>query len=161
MIRRSSCGPIACWILAQTSSLVTLSLYEMRSILPYHLISMACILLWSSAVRVHDSQAYWKMEVTREHISCILELREMLLSFHTGFNLVSAAVVCDILESISCLEPLSVITELRYLKLVPLHNSVKVLRLVLFIQVNSVQFLANIVHREAQEQCRLMYQNFK
>ena len=101
------------------------------------------------------------MEVTREHISCILELREMLLSFHTGFNLVSAAVVCDILESISCLEPLSVITELRYLKLVPLHNSVKVLRLVLFIQVNSVQFLANIVHREAQEQCRLMYQNFK
>ena len=31
--RRSSCGPIACWILAQTSSLVTWSLYEMRSIL--------------------------------------------------------------------------------------------------------------------------------
>ena len=30
---RSSCGPIACWILAQTSSLVTWSLYEMRSIL--------------------------------------------------------------------------------------------------------------------------------
>ena len=30
---RSSCGPIACWILARTSSLVTWSLYEMRSIL--------------------------------------------------------------------------------------------------------------------------------
>ena len=27
---------------------------------------MACILLWSSAVRVHDSQAYRKMDVTRE-----------------------------------------------------------------------------------------------
>ena len=33
MVRRSSCGPIACWILAQTSSLVTWSLYKMSSIL--------------------------------------------------------------------------------------------------------------------------------
>ena len=33
MVRRSSCGPIAWWILAQTSSLVTWSLYEMHSIL--------------------------------------------------------------------------------------------------------------------------------
>ena len=33
MVTRSSCGPIACWILAQTSSLVTRSLYEMRTIL--------------------------------------------------------------------------------------------------------------------------------
>ena len=32
IIRRSSCGPIACWILARTSSLVTRSFYEMRSI---------------------------------------------------------------------------------------------------------------------------------
>ena len=31
--RRSSTGPTACWILAWTSSLVTWSLYEMRSIL--------------------------------------------------------------------------------------------------------------------------------
>ena len=30
---KSSCGPIACWILARTSSLVTWSLYEMCSIL--------------------------------------------------------------------------------------------------------------------------------
>ena len=27
---------------------------------------MACILLWSSAVRVHDSQAYRQMDVTRK-----------------------------------------------------------------------------------------------
>ena len=47
---------------------------------------MACILLWSSAVRVHDSQAYRKMAVTRGCISRILELREMLLSFQTGFS---------------------------------------------------------------------------
>ena len=30
---------------------------------------MACVLLWSSAVRVYDSQAYRKMDVTRERIS--------------------------------------------------------------------------------------------
>ena len=33
IVRRSSCGPIACLILARTSSLVTWSLYEMCSIL--------------------------------------------------------------------------------------------------------------------------------
>ena len=60
---------------------------------------MACILLYSSAVRVHDSQAYRKMNVTREPISCILELKEMLLSFQTGFNLVNAVVIYAILES--------------------------------------------------------------
>ena len=76
---------------------------------------MVCILLCSSAVRVHDSQVYRKIDVTRESISCILELREILLSFQTGFNLVSAAAVCAILESISGLEPSSVITEPRYL----------------------------------------------
>ena len=53
---------------------------------------MACILLWNSAVRVHDSQAYRKMDVTKERISRILELREKLLSFQTDVILVSAAV---------------------------------------------------------------------
>ena len=33
MVRRSLCGPVACWILAHTSSLVTRSLYRMRTIL--------------------------------------------------------------------------------------------------------------------------------
>ena len=47
-----------------------------------------------------------------------MKLREILLSFQTGFNLVSAAVVCAVLESISGLEPSSVITEPRFLKLV-------------------------------------------
>ena len=100
IVRRSSCGPIACWILARISSLVTWSLYEMCSILRSHLISMACILLWSSAVRVHDSQAYRKMDVTRERISRVLELREILLSIQTGFSLVNAAFACAILENI-------------------------------------------------------------
>ena len=35
-------------------------------------------------MRVYDSQAYRKMDVTRECISRILELREILLSIKTG-----------------------------------------------------------------------------
>ena len=108
--------------LAHTSSLVTWPLYEIRNILRYHLISMAGILLWSSVVRVHDSQACRKMDVTRERISHVLELRGVLLSFQTGFSLVNAAVVCAIQESISCLEPSSVISESKYLKLVTVSS---------------------------------------
>ena len=44
----------------------------------------------------------------------------MLLSFQTGFNLLNAAVVYAILESISGLGPSSDTTELRYLKLMTL-----------------------------------------
>ena len=69
-------------------------------------------------MRVHDSQAYRKMDVTRERISRILELTEILLSIKTGFSHVNVAVACVTLESISGLEPSSVITEPRYLKLV-------------------------------------------
>ena len=69
-------------------------------------------------MKVHDSQAYRKMDVRVERISCVLVLREILLSCETGFNLVDTAVVCAILESISGLEPSSVITEPRHLKLV-------------------------------------------
>ena len=58
------------------------------------------------------------MDVTREHISRILELREMVLSFETGFNLAITAVVCAILESISGLNFLvGHITEPKYFKL--------------------------------------------
>ena len=55
------------------------------------------------------------MDMTREHISRVLELREMLLSFQTGFNLVNAAVVYAVLESISGLETSSDTTVPRYL----------------------------------------------
>ena len=78
---------------------------------------MARILLRSSALKAHDSKAYRKVNVTRERISSIMEPREMLLSFQTGFNLVKSAVVCAILESIFGLESSSDTTELRYLKL--------------------------------------------
>ena len=58
-----------------------------------------------------------KMDVTKECISPILELTEILLSFQAGFNVVNAVVVCAILKSISRLEPSLVITEPMYLKL--------------------------------------------
>ena len=73
-------------------------------------------------MRVHESQAYKKMNVTRECISHILELRGILLSFQTGFSLVNAAVVYAALESILGLEPSSLITESRYLKLVTVSS---------------------------------------
>ena len=55
--------------------------------------------------------------MTRERISLIFEITVMFLSFHKGFNLVSAAVVCAILASISSLEHSSVIIDPKYLKL--------------------------------------------
>ena len=51
-----------------------------------------------------------------------MELKEILLSFQTGFNLVNVAVLSAIVESISGLEPSSVITEPRYLKLVTVSS---------------------------------------
>ena len=62
------------------------------------------------------------MDVARERISRILELREILLSIQTGFSLVNAAVVYAILGSISGLEPSPVLTEPRYLKLVTVSS---------------------------------------
>ena len=60
--------------------------------------------------------------MTSERISRILELREIFLSFQTGFNLGNAVVVCAILESISGLGPSSLKTEPRYLKLVTVSS---------------------------------------
>ena len=116
VVGKSSCGPIACWILAQASFLVMWYLYEMCSILWKHLISMTCILLCSSTVRVHDSHVYRKMDMTWDHISRILELKEMFLLFQTDHNLVNAAVSWAILESTSGLEPWSDTTDPKYLK---------------------------------------------
>ena len=51
-----------------------------------------------------------------------MKLREILVSFQIGFNLVNAAVVCAILESISGLGSPSVITESRNLKLMTVSS---------------------------------------
>ena len=58
-----------------------------------------------SAVMVYVSHAYKNMEMAREHISLILELVVMLLSFQMTFSLVTAAVVWAILDSITGLDP--------------------------------------------------------
>ena len=93
---------MACLILLRTASLVTWSLYDTSNIFRKHLISMACM--------------------TREHISLNFKLTVMFLSFHKGFNFVSAAVVCAILASISGLEPSTVIIDTKYLKLVTVSS---------------------------------------
>ena len=73
-------------------------------------------------MRVDHSQAYRKMDVTRKRFSRIFELKEILLSIQIGFSLVNAAVACAILHSNSGLEPSSVITEPRYMKLVTVSS---------------------------------------
>ena len=67
-----------------------------------------------TAVKVHDSQAYRNMEMTRERISFTFDPRDMLLSLQMGFSFVRAAVACAILERTSGLEPSSETTAPRY-----------------------------------------------
>ena len=88
----------------------------MCSISRQHPTSTACIPPWTPATRVHDSQAYRKTDATRKRISLIQELREILLSFQTGFSPANAAAVCVIPENTSGPEPPPATTESRYLK---------------------------------------------
>ena len=69
-------------------------------------------------MRVHDSQAYMKVDVTSDRNSLILCLLVMVFSFQIVFSFVSADVACAILARISFLEPSSVMIDPRYLKLV-------------------------------------------
>ena len=121
-LTRVRSSPMAAWIFLRTSSLVTWSLYEMFNSLRKHLISKACVLFSNSAAKVHDSQAYRNMEMTRERISFTFDPRDMLLSLQMGFGFVRAAAACAILERTSGLEPSSETTAPRYLKLVTVPN---------------------------------------
>ena len=78
-------------------------------------------------MRVHDSQTYRKMDVTGESIGRILELRETLLSFQTGFSLVNAAVVCAIWRVSQARNHSPVITEPKYLNIVTVSSFVHLL----------------------------------
>ena len=100
-----------------------------------HLISKACVLFSNSAVKVHDSQAYRNMEMTRERISFIFDPRDMLLSLQMGFSFVRAAVDCAILERTSGLEPSSETTAPRYLKLVA---SAQLLSFYLYLSLDAI-----------------------
>ena len=89
-VRSSSYSPMAAWIFLRTSSLVTWSLYEMFN----SLISKACVLFSNSAVKVHHSQAYRNMEMTRERISFTFDPRDMLFCHcFTKYSLLSRALV--------------------------------------------------------------------
>ena len=119
MIRRSSCSSIACWILAQTSSFVTWSC--MRCVVscgsnsfPWF-VFFFWALLWGSMIHKHT-------EIWMRHVSAsvVSETERNTLVIP---NLVDASVVCATLESISGLEPSSVITEPRYLKLLRLSQA--------------------------------------
>ena len=97
--------PAGSW---RTSSLVSRSSYVSccRTSFPW-LVFFFGALLRESMIHKHTGSASvvsWNWE----KYSCL---------FQTGSNLVNVAVVCAILESISGLEPSSVITELRYLGL--------------------------------------------
>ena len=97
---------------------------------------MAHTLLCNSAVRMHDSQAYRKMDVSPNiHLPVVshnLELKEMFLSFQTGFNFTSAAVVCVLLSvlswrvCISGLELSSDTAELRVLGTCDCHKRLSI-----------------------------------
>ena len=119
-VKSSSYFPMAAWIFLRTSSLVTWSLYEMFSNL--HLISKACVLISSSAVKFHYSQAYRNMDMTRECISFTFDPRDMMLYLHIGFSFVRAAVACAILERTSGFERSSQMIAPRYLKFVTVQN---------------------------------------
>ena len=89
---RSSCGPIACWILARTSSLVTWDTWYL-AVAPHFRglhssLELCCEGPWFTSIQEDgcDKGAH----------QSYLELREILLSFKTSFNLVNAAVVCAI-----------------------------------------------------------------
>ena len=61
MVRRSTYGLNACWILARTSSLLAWSLYEMRSILRYPwLMFFFGALRWGSMIHKHTGKWTWQ-----------------------------------------------------------------------------------------------------
>ena len=79
-------------------------------------ISTAAIFLYcSSAVRIHDSHAYRKMERTRACRSFILDFSATFLSFKKNFNFVNAVNVCTDLARISVLDPSSLMIAPMYL----------------------------------------------
>ena len=75
-----------------------------------HVCYVACIFLSNSAVWVHILKAYKKIEMTKEHLIPILELRAMFLSFDMVLSFDNAPTVWAILDRVSCFDPSSVIT---------------------------------------------------
>ena len=122
IVRRSSCGPIAYWILAQTSSLVK------------HGLCMKCVgscgstsfpwlvfffgaLLWESMIHKHTGRWMWQAS------SSVVSWSWKKYSCHSKLVSALSLLLLSVLSwSISGLEPSSVITEPRYLKLVSVSS---------------------------------------
>ena len=115
IIRRSSCGPFAGWILAWTSSLV--NGLCMRCVVSCSTTSFPWLvfffgaLLWGSMIHKHTRRWMWQgsasvVSWSWEKYSCQSKLVSAFL--------INAAVACAILVNITGLEPSSVITEPRY-----------------------------------------------
>ena len=75
------------------------------------LVRKACVLFSNSAVKVHDSQAYRNVGMTRERIISTFNPRNMLLSLAFGFSFVRAAAACSIPERSFGSEPSSTVFE--------------------------------------------------
>ena len=71
---------------------------------------------------VHDSQAYRKMDMAKEHISFIFGIRDMLLYLQISFSFVRVVVVYADLERTSCSAWSSVTLAPGHLKLVHFLN---------------------------------------
>ena len=76
MVRRSSCGPIAWWILARTSSLVTWPLYKMCR--------RSYLLCWGLVLQYDNSLLQYS---TGALILCMLELRQFFQHWTDGLML--------------------------------------------------------------------------
>ena len=75
-----------------------------------------------SADKVHYSQAYRNMEMTRKRISFAFDPKDMFLSLHIGFSFVRAAVAFTIIERTSGFEQSSTAIAPMYLKFVTIFN---------------------------------------
>ena len=78
IVRRSSCAPIACWILARTSSLVTWSLYETGSLVSCGSTSFPWLvfffgaLLWGSMI--HNDSLWGSIIYQSQKVPFVLDL---------------------------------------------------------------------------------------
>ena len=105
------------------SLLVMWSVQEMPRTLRKHLISTAEIFLCSSAVRVHDSHAYRKVERTGACTSFNLDFSVMFLSLQIGFSFANVVNVCADLARISVLNPSALMMALKYLNCFTVSSS--------------------------------------
>ena len=109
--RSLSYCPVAVWIFfLRTCSFVIWFFHEMFSNLRWHLISKDLTLFSNSVVKVHDSEAYRNMDMTRERITFIFDSRDI------GFSFVRAAVASSILHRTFGFESLPEKMSPRFLK---------------------------------------------